>query len=118
MKRAVCLVLALAMFFTVGCGATQAKEPVPKSIYSDQAVSGMKKAIETLDAVLAFDMSPEDAEEKLDMIADALSKSSDTMDNVAGLAISNAAFYLDDLFYDAEKIKERRDGLYDSLYGE
>ena len=130
MKRVVLLFLALLMVASlVGCGT-----PKPNEKFSADTVAALEAAIETFDAVLAYDMSMEDAEEKLERIYTTMDDS-ETYGSVVSSRIASATVRLSIISLyveysavsgsssrydsgDMEVIREQRDGLYALLYGD
>lgn len=121
MKRALSVVLALLTVFGL-CGCSE-KEPVPDPIYSDTAISGMKQAIKIIDDYLAFEISADEAAEKLERIERVLGRSDELMDNIVGSSISNARNWisLSDLSISGseefDNVRQSRDDIYNNLYG-
>ena len=121
MKRVVLFFLAAVLAITlVGCG-----DPKPDDKFSADAVAALEAAIETLDEFLAYDMSAEDAAERLEKIGNSLGDE-DFYDNNTRLRISAVETMIvtygirENLGSNAgglSKIREQRDDLYDYLYG-
>lgn len=123
MKRMIAYLAVLVMLLSACSG-----EPKPDDRYSENTVTAMKAAIETLDDFLSYNLTAEEASEKLDRIANTMDQS-DLNARIAETSISTASTlvgicgrYADwgdsDKASEAMKdVKESRDSLYNSLYG-
>lgn len=117
MKKAVIVLLVVVMLFAMfGCGSKK-----PNDKYSEETVVAIEAAIEALDSFLGYDISANEARDKLERIEESLD-TSDLATSIVSTSISTAGTRLG--IYDRNSnsenfkaVQNSRDTLYDYLYG-